>query len=82
MWNKKEEILEAVIKTLPYSNQIKNLDMSSEQGAIRFTWRGNKFRIAMSGLVEEVGDGVLSGTDICIIFQELLKVTTSVSKMM
>ena len=54
MFNTKEELLMAVLKSLPYSDQITELDFSSEEKAIRLVWRkSNKFRISLSGGVEE-----------------------------
>ena len=74
MFNTKEELLTAVLKSLPYSDQITELDFSLEERAIRLIWRkSNKFRITLSGEIEEVGDGILIGSDISILFRELLK---------
>lgn len=73
MYNTKEELLVAVFKCLPYSDQISDLDFSNEKSAIRFIWRTNKFRVSLSGNVEEYGNGVLSTTDICILFRKLLE---------
>lgn len=69
---KKESLVEIIYRALPYSNQIESLDLS-EDGAIRFRWRGNKFRISQhSLLVEEIGDGVLMGSDISILLEKLI----------
>lgn len=74
MFNTKEELLTNVLKSLPYSDQITELDFSSEEKAIRLAWRKtNKFRISLSGDVEEVEKGVLIVSDISILFRELLK---------
>lgn len=74
MFKTKEELLTAVLKSLPYSDQITDLDFSTEETAIRLIWRkSNKFRIDINGGVEEVGNGVLIGSDISILFRELLK---------
>jgi hypothetical protein len=73
MFKTKSELLEAVIKALPYPQHITELDLSAED-SIRLVWRkSNKFRISLSGFVEEVGDGVLIGSDISILFEALLK---------
>lgn len=63
----------AINKCLPYPDQIKDLDFTTEETTIRFAWRETKFRIDIIGSVEEVGDGVLIGSDICILLRELLK---------
>ena len=74
MFKTKEELLTAILKLLPYSDQITELDFSTEETAIRLIWRkSNKFRIGLSGEVKEVGNGVLIGSDISILFRELLK---------
>ena len=74
MFKTKEELLTAILKSLPYSDQITELDFSTEETAIILIWRkSNKFRIGISGEVEEVGNGVLIGSDISILFRELLK---------
>lgn len=74
MYNTKEELFMAINKCLPYPAQISELDFSTEKDAIRLTWRKtNKFRISTNGHVEEVSDGVLIGSDISIMFRELIK---------
>ena len=71
---KKEQLVEIIYSSLPYSNQIENLDLS-ESDAVRFKWRGNKFRISQSLMVEEVGNRVLIGSDISILLEKLIKLT-------
>lgn len=68
------KLLEAVISSLPYSNQIKDLDLSSEASAIRFTWRGARYRVSNGLYVEEVRNSSLAGSDIAILMQDLLRV--------
>lgn len=72
----KEKLLVRILARLPYSNQITNVDMSSELEAIRFTWRGTRFRVSGGmGLpyVEEVEGQMLSGSNISILLQGLLR---------
>lgn len=71
----KEQALELVVKSIPYPEHIKDWDLSSEETSIRFTWRTeNRFRFDFKYMsVEEVGNGVLSGTNITILLRELLK---------
>ena len=74
MYNTKEELLMAIYKCLPYPEQISDLDFSTDNDAIRLTWRKkNKFRISTNGHVEEVSDGILIVSDISIMFRELIK---------
>lgn len=72
MFNTKEELLTAVLKSLPHSNHIDDLDLSSETEAIRFTWRQSKLRVQLSGHVDEVGDGFLVGSNLSILVRQLL----------
>jgi len=74
MFKTKEELLMAIMKCLPYPDQISDLDMTTEPEAIRLTWRkGHSFNIPLTGHVYERLDGCLSGSDIAILFRELLK---------
>lgn len=76
MYNTKEELCMAINKCLPYPDQISDLDFSSEKDAIRLTWRKtNEFRISLNGQVEEVDGCFLVGSDISIMFRQLLKTT-------
>ena len=69
---KKETLVELVNKAMPYSNQIEQWDFS-EDSAVRFIWRGNKFRVCQNLGVETVGNGVLIGSDISILLEKLIK---------
>ncbi len=69
---KKETLVELVNKAMPYSNQIGQWDFS-ENDAVRFVWRGNKFRVSQNLGVETVGNGVLIGSDISILLEKLIK---------
>ena len=69
----KEKLVELIYKSLPYSEQIKELDFTSESDAIRFDWRGNRFRVADTLFVEEANNGTLAGSDLAIVIGELLK---------
>lgn len=70
----KEKLIELINNSIPYPNQVKNWDFSSEDKAVRFEWRSNKFRVDLDYCsVEEVGDGVLMGSDISILLTQLLK---------
>lgn len=71
----KEQTLELLIKAIPYPNQIDEIDFSSEENAIRFIWRGTKFRVSTTYHVEECSDGVLCGSDKAILLSGLLKKT-------
>jgi len=69
---KTSQLLELIMRTLPYPDQIRNLQIEDE--AVRFEWRSQRFRISTTLLVETVGNGVLIGDDISIIFGKMLNV--------
>lgn len=74
---KTEELVVTIYKSLPYSEQITDLDFS-EEGAIRFTWRSVRFRVSKAMDVETVqGEqgAILASDDISMIFETLLKKT-------
>jgi hypothetical protein len=69
----KQELVSFVIGNLPYGNQIDQLDFTTEEKAIRFRWRKEKrFRVTTDLFVDEIGDGVLIGSDISILMQHIL----------
>lgn len=66
------QIIELLINAIPYANQVKDIDLSSEAKSVRFTWRGNSFRVDDNLGVHEVQDGFLSGSDLAILFRQCL----------
>ena len=70
----RDELLMLVLKALPYSEQIEDLDTIKED-CIRFTWRSHRFRVDQRMNVETVGDGVLIGDSLSILLETLLKRT-------
>lgn len=74
----KEKMIEVITTALPYANQIRDYDLSSEEDAMRFAYRGDRFRVSTySDLlrVEQVEGGFLSGSNIAIVMEALLKRT-------
>ena len=70
----KEVAMEVVLKAIPYPEHLSDFDFTSEKTAIIFTWRHNRFRLDIEYIsVEEVGNGVLSGSNMSILLQELIK---------
>ena len=65
--------VELVYRAIPYSTSISELDFTSDPNAIRFKWRGTTYRVSDTLHVEEVGDGVLVGSDRAILIEALLK---------
>ncbi len=76
--NNKELILVA-LHSIPYSDHISNIDLNREDEFIQFTWRGDMFRVSISGdsiagmLVESCGDGFLHGDNKSILMEHILK---------
>lgn len=68
----KNKLMELIIKALPYSEQIKNLDLSGEENAIRFEWRGDIYRVTFTLFVEEKQGKFLSGTNSALLLEALL----------
>jgi len=68
-----DELVERVIGRMPYPTQVCKLDTTSEKSAIRFTWRGTRYRLSESGGVEEVQGAMLAGTDSAILLEALLR---------
>ena len=69
---KLEHVIEIIYAAIPYSNQITDLELM--ESSLRFTWRKEKrFRVSQNLGVEEVGDGILIGSDITILMERLLK---------
>lgn len=60
---------------MPHGEQCKEFDIDSEIDAIRFMWRGEKFRISCYGGVEQVGDGILRSNDLCRLMSHIIKLT-------
>ena len=68
-----EDLIELAVKALPYPDQIRDWDLSTEDSAVRFTWRDTRFRVSTNLFVEEVTPPVLRGSNISIILEALLK---------
>ena len=66
------DILNLILVSLPYSAQIRDVDMSKEE-QVRFTWRGTRFCVWEDLQVESVANGCLAGCDLSIMLRRLLK---------
>ena len=69
----KSTLIQKIYAKIPYSNQIENLDITSEESAVRFDWRGDRYRVSINGHVEEVGNGILSSSPSAILMQTLIQ---------
>lgn len=72
MYATKSELLSKVIKIIPYPDQMTDFDLMLHD-QIRFTWRSVRFRVSLSGMVEEVNDGFLRGSNISLLLEALIK---------
>ena len=67
--------IEILNNAIPYPNQIKDYDINNKD-QIRFTWRGTRFKVDFQNAsVDEVGNGVLIGSDLSILIEALIKRT-------
>jgi hypothetical protein len=67
------EIIQAVYQGLPYSAGCTDIDITSEPNALRFTWRGTRFRVSSTCLVEEVENGMLCSNSLSILARQLIE---------
>lgn len=70
-----EKVLEKVIKKIPFPETISDIDITSEEDAVRFSWRGDlvRFRVTKTFSVEEVEDGFLGSNNLTIMLEALLR---------
>jgi len=68
----KAELIQLVLLTLPYPDQIRNIDLEGFHNAIRFDWRGVRFEISEAKIVREVGGGQLALTNIAMMLERLI----------
>ena len=71
----KEQLVELISKTIPYANQTKGWDWSSEADAVRFTWRDTRFRVDCDLYVETVDGAILVGNNESLLLRALLEQT-------
>ena len=72
---RKAQVVEAVVKALPYPQHITDWDFDTDEGAVRFTWRRDRFRMSTchSMMVEECKNGCLHGSNLAIVVEALIK---------
>lgn len=64
------QILEIIIRALPYPNQINQLEL--DENAVRFSWRSQRFRVDTALHANTIGDVGLIGDDAAILLRALL----------
>jgi hypothetical protein len=58
-------------RAMPNADQVNITRMTNEE--LRFEWRGTSYRVTDDMYVEEVGDGVLIGSDSAALIRRLLE---------
>jgi hypothetical protein len=67
------EAILAVMRAMPYPNQITDIDLTEGTvGAVRLTWRGQTFRVALDGSVDEVIGACLYGNNSALLLEGLI----------
>ena len=75
MFDTKEQLMEAIMKALPYPEQITGIDFSSDPSAISLTWRTVRLRADLNGNTSEIDGSLQIGSNLSMLFKELLKRT-------
>ena len=75
-----EALLEVLLKAIPHPHLIERIEM--EPAAIRFTWRGKRYRVETNLSVVEVGSGVLIGSDVSILLERVLRLASYSDKVL
>jgi hypothetical protein len=66
------ELLETVLKAVPYPHQISDIDVHTDPEVLRFSWRGTRYRVDSGKHCEEVEGGCLVGSDKAILMRRLI----------
>lgn len=61
------KIIELLIRAIPYPDQIREIEVATN--FVEFTWRSARYRVTETLGVDEVGDGVLVGSDRAILMR-------------
>ncbi len=69
------KVLETVLKAIPCAHLVEEIDLQAEPSVVRFTWRGTRYRVDDALRCDEVGDGVLIGSDQAILLERVLRLT-------
>lgn len=74
--------IEILMMSLPFANQIKNIEFDKEVDCIYFHWRGNNFRYSLlTNEVEIHEDSILRRNDFTMLMNALLKVSITSQKL-
>lgn len=74
MFQTKEKAIEAIVKALPYPEQIKDWDLASEKDSLYFSWRSNRLKFNLTHTrIDEVNGNLLVGSNLAMLMTELIK---------
>jgi len=68
------KIIELVYRAIPYSDQIRELEIDTN--AIYFIWRGAKYKVSSSLMIGEIEGGMVIKSDKAILMEQLIKRVT------
>ncbi len=68
----KDNVVELIYSTIPYAEQITNLD-TSEKDEVRFVWRGEKFRVTLALHVNVITGNARESTNSSVLLECLLR---------
>ncbi len=66
------ERIEILIRALPYSNQIKNIDVS-DANMVTFTWRGTDYVYSNIDNIQERKGALLCGSSSTLLIEKLIE---------
>jgi hypothetical protein len=69
----KQKLLELIYSSIPYSSQIKDLDLIKSDNAVYFTWRGDRFKVSTGMFVEQIHGDISAGSNLSILLESLIK---------
>lgn len=67
------QIIERLIRAIPHTHQITDLDIDTEGSCVRFKWRGTHFRVTGNLDVDELEGSCLIGSDKAILLRQCLR---------
>lgn len=69
----KEQIVELVIKAMPYPEQITSWSFTESNDSVLFTWRGQRFKVNNNLFVVEIEKDCGVGSNTAILLERLIK---------
>ena len=69
----KDQLVLVILRTLPYAEQMRDLDTVTEPEAIRFMWRNDRFRVSITGHASTLEGYMEVGGNLAILMQALVQ---------